>query len=54
VSGGFQNASFGNEEELNSLVEEVVGWMMGKGPSRTRSGRGSKKVAGLIDAEIVD
>ncbi|KAL7471755.1 hypothetical protein ACHAXS_012043 [Conticribra weissflogii] len=54
VSGGFQNASFGNEDELNSLVDEVVGWMMGKGPSRTSGGRGTKNVAGLIDAEIAD
>ncbi len=54
VSGGFQNASFGNEDELNSLVDEVVGWMMGKGPSRTNGGRGTKNVAGLIDAEIAD
>jgi hypothetical protein len=33
--GGFQSASFGNEEELNALVEEVCDWIKGKGPSRS-------------------
>jgi hypothetical protein len=32
--GGFKTASFGNEEELNALVDEMAGWMLGKAPSR--------------------
>jgi Protein of unknown function (DUF1350) len=35
--GGFQSASFGNEDELNVLVTEVCDWIMGKGPSRKPS-----------------
>lgn len=27
-------SSFGKEQELNALVDEVVGWIKGKGPSR--------------------
>jgi hypothetical protein len=34
ASGGLESASFGNEEELNALVTEVSGWILGKGPSR--------------------
>ena len=50
VSGGIENASFGNEEALDSLVEEMSNWMLGKGPSESRSPR--KGIAGLIDAVI--
>lgn len=51
VTGGFQNASFGNEEVLDTLVEEVSDWMLGKSPSPVkRSGR--KLIAGVVDAEI--
>lgn len=50
VTGGFQNASFGNEEALDALVDEVSDWMMGKAPSGRRPNE--KPVAGLIDAEI--
>lgn len=32
--GGIDSASFGNEEELNALVDEVSDWILGKGPSR--------------------
>jgi hypothetical protein len=32
--GGIESASFGNEEELNALVDEVCDWILGKGPSR--------------------
>lgn len=50
VTGGFQNASFGNEEALDSLVDEVSGWMLGRGPSDRRPAR--KQIAGIIDAEM--
>ncbi|KAL7542015.1 hypothetical protein ACHAXR_011435 [Thalassiosira sp. AJA248-18] len=50
ATGGFQNASFGNEEALDLLVEEVSGWMLGKGPNDRRTAR--KQIAGIIDAEI--
>lgn len=53
VTGGFQNASFGDEEALDLLVEEVSGWMLGKGP--TNDGRAAaKRIAGTIDAEIAE
>jgi hypothetical protein len=52
VTGGFQNASFGNEEELDSLVEEVYIWMIGKSPSDGQTN--GKRIAGTIDAEIDD
>ena len=32
--GGFQSASFGDEEELSALVDEVSNWILGKGPTR--------------------
>lgn len=32
--GGFQSASFGNEQELEALVTEVCDWIMGKEPAR--------------------
>lgn len=32
--GGFRSASFGNEEELKVLVDEVCDWITGKEPSR--------------------
>ena len=50
VTGGFQNASFGNEETLDELVNEVSDWMLGKGPSGDRPA--PKQIAGIIDAEI--
>jgi hypothetical protein len=34
VTGGFQNASFGNEDDLNTAVGEVYNWMVGKEPQR--------------------
>jgi len=36
--GGFKEASFGNEEELDMLVSEVVRWMLGKAPTRSPGG----------------
>jgi hypothetical protein len=34
AAGGFESASFGDEEALNDLVDEVCDWILGKGPSR--------------------
>jgi hypothetical protein len=34
---GFQGASFGNEEELNILVDEICAFVLGKPPSRRPS-----------------
>ena len=34
--GGFESASFGSEEELQILVDEVVGFVLGKGPTRPK------------------
>lgn len=34
ATGGITSASFGNEDELNTLVDEVCNWILGKGPSR--------------------
>ena len=52
VTGGFKNASFGDEEKLDQLVDEVSNWMMGKDPSGRRVIE--KQIVGLIDAEIED
>ena len=32
--GGFESASFGDENHMNELVEEVSNWILGKEPSR--------------------
>lgn len=32
--GGFEKASYGDEEELNELVQEVCEWILGKSPKR--------------------
>mmetsp|Transcript_26903 Transcript_26903/g.39338 ORF Transcript_26903/g.39338 Transcript_26903/m.39338 type:complete len:383 (-) Transcript_26903:84-1232(-) len=37
VAGGFENASFGDEEYLNEAVDEVCGWILGREPSRRPS-----------------
>eukprot|EP00584_Thalassiosira_punctigera_P007706 CAMPEP_0172529588 /NCGR_PEP_ID=MMETSP1067-20121228/3631_1 /TAXON_ID=265564 ORGANISM="Thalassiosira punctigera, Strain Tpunct2005C2" /NCGR_SAMPLE_ID=MMETSP1067 /ASSEMBLY_ACC=CAM_ASM_000444 /LENGTH=431 /DNA_ID=CAMNT_0013313667 /DNA_START=21 /DNA_END=1316 /DNA_ORIENTATION=- len=50
VTGGFKNASFGDEEALGLLVEEVSDWMLGRNPKDRRAAR--KQIAGTIDAEI--
>ncbi|KAL7492061.1 hypothetical protein ACHAWT_001307 [Skeletonema menzelii] len=57
ATGGFQNASFGDEEILDALVEEVSDWMLGKSPRRSSSSSsssssGQKLLAGVVDAEI--
>ena len=33
--GGFQSASFGDEEALEGLVDEICSWVLGKGPTRS-------------------
>jgi hypothetical protein len=52
VTGGFQNASFGDEALLDALVEEVSNWMLGKPPSNPKRSSGKKLIAGVVDAEI--
>ena len=39
--GGFQSASFGDEADLNNLVDEVCGWILGEGPTRNPTWRTS-------------
>ena len=48
VTGGFQNASFGNEEALEVLVKEMSAWMLGAGPRREPTTR----ISGVKDAEL--
>eukprot|EP00581_Thalassiosira_minuscula_P017406 CAMPEP_0183731660 /NCGR_PEP_ID=MMETSP0737-20130205/36079_1 /TAXON_ID=385413 /ORGANISM="Thalassiosira miniscula, Strain CCMP1093" /LENGTH=434 /DNA_ID=CAMNT_0025964449 /DNA_START=202 /DNA_END=1506 /DNA_ORIENTATION=+ len=50
VTGGFKNASFGDEDALDTLVEEVTDWMLGKSPNDKRDRQ--KQIAGAVDAEI--
>lgn len=50
ATGGFQNASFGNEEALDLLVEEVSSWMLGESPQDRR--RSKKQITGIVDADI--
>lgn len=50
VSGGFQKASFGNEDALDMLTDEVYNWMTGKGPTDRRVNQ--KQILGSLDAEI--
>jgi hypothetical protein len=50
VTGGFQQASFGNEDALDMLIDEVYNWMIGKGPSDRRVYQ--KQILGSLDAEI--
>lgn len=50
VTGGFQNASFGNEGALDALVDEITNWMLGAGPNDRRDPK--KLIAGTIDAEV--
>ena len=35
--GGMESASFGNEQEVDALVDEVAAFILGKGPSREPS-----------------
>mmetsp|Transcript_16744 Transcript_16744/g.19129 ORF Transcript_16744/g.19129 Transcript_16744/m.19129 type:complete len:414 (-) Transcript_16744:171-1412(-) len=34
LTGGFKSASFGDEENLNEIVNDVYNWIIGKDPSR--------------------
>mmetsp|Transcript_17958 Transcript_17958/g.39282 ORF Transcript_17958/g.39282 Transcript_17958/m.39282 type:complete len:463 (+) Transcript_17958:62-1450(+) len=60
VSGGFQSASFGDEDLMQGAVNEVCDWILGKGPTRgpRRSDVGNtwsdqKRLSGgIIDAEV--
>lgn len=65
ASDGFRRASLGSEDELDGLVEELYGWIVGKsatrgpsvngkgGRSDDNAGRGRMSIAGAVfDAEI--
>lgn len=52
VTGGFQNASFGNEGALETLVDEISDWMLGAGPNDRRVPK--KQISGVKDAEVVE
>ena len=52
VTGGFQNASFGNEEALEVLVKEMSAWMLGASPTDRREPK--KRISGVKDAELVE
>ena len=39
---GFEGASFGDEEDLKALVDEVCGFILGKGPSRRAAAKDSQ------------
>ena len=45
-TNGFKSASFGDEESLNDLVDEVYDWMIGKGPSARGGALPSKITSG--------
>ena len=53
AAGGMTGASFGNEEDLNSLVDEVCNWILGKGPTRgpkwERISREPPRIAGSME-----
>lgn len=56
AAGGMTGASFGNEDDLNSLVDEVCDWILGKGPTRgpkwdtdERISREPPRIAGGMD-----
>ena len=46
LSGGFQNASFGDEDAMNGAVGEICNWIMGQEPSRPPllSGQAESKI----------
>jgi hypothetical protein len=35
AANGFESFSFGDEDELKGAVDEIVSWILGKGPSKT-------------------
>lgn len=41
---GLESASLGNEDELNSLVREIVAWMSGRPPSRDPKWSSKKQI----------
>ncbi|GAX28428.1 hypothetical protein FisN_4Hh381 [Fistulifera solaris] len=49
--GGFEKASYGDEDELNELVQEVCDWIMGKQPKRRPDW---KREAPLLNPALVD
>ena len=40
-AGGYESASFGDEQYMNELVDEVSNWILGKGPSRPAHWQGT-------------
>lgn len=50
VSGGFDNASFGDEGHMNALVDEVANWVLGKDPSRPAYWQGVQAEAPRLSA----
>ena len=62
VSGGFQGASFGDENIMQGAVNEICNWVLGKEPTRparrsASSDRGTstgqrRLAGGVIDAEV--
>jgi hypothetical protein len=46
AAGGFQNASFGDEDAMNGAVGEICNWIMGQEPSRPPllSGQAESKI----------
>lgn len=52
VTGGFQNASFGNEKDLDTLVTEVSNWMLGNDPNARHATTLKQFEASIIDAEV--
>jgi hypothetical protein len=42
---GIESISFGNEDELNALVNEICGWILGKQPSRRPSWQRERPLA---------
>ncbi len=43
ITGGFQNASFGNEDDLNATVQEICDWLVGKKPKAIAGSESTEK-----------
>ena len=62
MSGGFQGASFGDENIMQGAVNEICDWVLGKEPTRSArrsassdrgTSTGQRRLAGgVIDAEV--